>query len=127
MRGRHMVQSPDYYEIVESLLSASPNLFKDEKQRQNWLKTFLGRVLGRPLTVSVLEDGTSNDGVCVAHVKADQNALLLLCEMKNEIGSGECDPSVQAGFAYSRWWSQTEVRFACSLFHLSTNTVDRRI
>jgi hypothetical protein len=53
--------------------------------------------------------------------------LLLLGEMKNEIGQGECDPCVQASFSFSRWWSQRQVRSVCSLSHLRTNPVDRRL
>ena len=101
--------SPEDYQAVGNLLVASSAVYRQEKRRQATLTRILGKLLSRSIDVVQLEDGTSNDGVCTVHVGEGSSALLLLCEFKNEIGSGECDPSLQASFSFTRWWSQDRV------------------
>src|SRR5258706_6413611 len=60
----------------------------------------------------VLEDGSSSGGVCTTKVEVGGMgvyALLMLWELRNEIGTGGCDPSVQASFSFTRWWSDNRV------------------
>jgi len=54
-------------------------------------------------------------------------ALLLLCEFKSGGWEGECGPAVQAGFSFSRWWSQRTVSVMCFLFPLNVNPRDRHL
>ena len=105
--------SPEDYQAVGTLLVASSAVYREEKRRQAALTPILGKLVSQSINVVTLDDGTSNDGVCTVHVGEGTSALLLLCEFKNEIGSGECDPSLQASFSFTRWWSQVRVGQVC--------------
>ncbi|KAG9098866.1 hypothetical protein FRC06_005890 [Ceratobasidium sp. 370] len=43
-------------------------------------------------------------------VKRGEGGYLLVSEWKNEVGTGGCDPSVQAAFSYVRYWGQETMR-----------------
>ena len=45
------------------------------------------------------------------------SALLMLWELKNETGTGGCDPSVQASFSFARWWSENYVSGRAYPYH----------
>ena len=101
--------SPKDYEAVGNLLVSSSAVYREEKHRQAALMPILRKLLNQSINVVQLEDGTSNGEICTVHVGEGYSALLLLCEFKNEIGSGDCDPSLQASFSFTRWWSQDRV------------------
>ena len=101
--------SPKDYEAVGNLLVASSAVYRKEKHRQAALTRILGELLSQSISVVQLEDGTSNDRICTVHVGEGYSALLLLCKFKNEIASGDCDPSLQASVSFTRWWSQDQV------------------
>jgi len=129
MRQPHtdLTLSSDYYDTVGELLDISSSIFEMESGRQAKLNPLLGRLLDRSCSVVKLEDGTSNDGICTVDIGMGHSALLLLCEFNVEIGKGECDPAVQAGFSFSRWWSQQTVGLMGFLLPLNANPRDRHL
>ncbi|CAG8589155.1 16872_t:CDS:2, partial [Dentiscutata heterogama] len=50
-------------------------------------------------------DNSSNDGVLECNVYS-KSVLCLLVEMKNKIGTGGCDPTVQAEASYAKYYTQ---------------------
>jgi hypothetical protein len=93
--------------LVKALLVALSGIHNTERFRQNAISEPLERLLGDVFFTTQLDDATSNGGEI--HKTSGENAyLLLLREIKNEAGTG--DPSLQAGYAYSRWWSSRLVR-----------------
>jgi hypothetical protein len=117
---RHNVKSrteleipPDYYRIVIAFLVSSCDLYASECERRDALRPILKELLGRDIISGISsEHGCDSDGICMTKVELGgmgMFALLMLWELKNEIGTGECDPSVQASFSFTRWWSENYV------------------
>jgi len=94
--------------MVGDYLVRSSAIYSKEESRVAALSPILQELVNKPIMVVKLEDGTSNDGVGVVAI-GPHLGLVLLCEWKGEIGDGGCDPSVQAGFGFTRWWSQSKV------------------
>jgi len=104
---------PDYYRIVSAFLFTSCDLYACECERRDALLPILNALLGRAIIPGKSsEHGCNGGGTCTAKVELGGmgiSALLMLWELKNEIGTGGCDPSVQASFSFTRWWSENRV------------------
>ncbi|CAG8796603.1 18145_t:CDS:2, partial [Racocetra persica] len=74
-------------------------LYPSEADRSEVFKEKMRELFGEDLITIQLEDKSSNDGVLLCHVFS-KSVLLLLIEIKNEIGTGSCDPTVQAGASF---------------------------
>lgn len=113
---------PDYYRAVSSFLVTSCDIYTSKLERRNALLPILIELLGQPIiSGQLLEDGSSSDGICTTKMEVGGKgmfALLMLLELKNEIGAGGCDPSVQASFSFTRWWSETRVSSRGYLCHI---------
>lgn len=113
---------PDYYRTVGSFLVASCNLYKSKLERRSALLPILMELLDEPIiSGELLEDGSSSDGICTTKMEVGGEgmfALLMLLELKNEIGTGGCDPSVQTSFPFTRWWSENRVSSPSCLYHI---------
>lgn len=103
--------SSEYHQHVITFLLNSSKMYPTELGREQALKLTLRELLGLDIYQEALPDRTQSDGVCTIDAKPGCRALLLLLELKNEIGKGDCDPSVQASFSFSRWWSRDMVSF----------------
>lgn len=99
----------DDYEVVKDFLVRSSRIYSKENLRQSAISTPLSSLLRRVIVTITLADLTSNDGVIQENL-GENACLLLLREIKNEVGSGNGDPSVQASFSYPRWWASPLVR-----------------
>ena len=103
---------PGYFKTVSSFLVTSCDLYATERERREALLPILNELLGQPITPGTLNDGNSSDGICTAKVQLGEskvNALLMLWQLKNEIGTGMCDRSIQAAFSFTRWWPENDV------------------
>jgi len=78
----------------------------------------------RAVSVVRLEDGTRMMGPAQL---TQEWAFLLLYEFKSGGWEGECGPAVQAGFSFSRWWSQCTVSLMFFLSPLNANPMDRHL
>jgi hypothetical protein len=58
------------------------------------------------------------DGVITAEINEKSFAYIGFIEGKNEIGIGECDPSVQGAICYRDYWSQDNVCLILFIFNL---------
>ena len=111
---------PEYYKIVSSFLVTSCALYASERERRNALLPFLKLLLRQTIKSGQLEDGCSSDGISVTKVSLGSMgimALLLLWELKNEIGTGGCDPSTEASFSFTRWWATNDVSSRAYPYH----------
>jgi hypothetical protein len=109
---------PDYYRTVGSFLVTSSGLYASELDRRNALLPFLMKLLGRSITPGTIERGCSSNGICITKVEPGgvrMIALPMLLELRNEF---DCDPSVQAPFSFTRWWSENHVSDWSSLYHV---------
>ncbi|CAG8726475.1 18415_t:CDS:2, partial [Racocetra fulgida] len=67
-------------------------------------KETIHKLFGEELRVISLEDDSSN-GVLESNVFS-KSVLRFLVEMKNEIGTGSCDPTIQAGASFAKYYIQ---------------------
>ena len=82
---------PDYYRTVGSFFVTSSGSYETETDRSNALLPILTEFLGQVVGSGKTQGGFSSDGVCTTKVELDgfgMLALLLLWELKNEIGTG---------------------------------------
>ncbi|CAE6446212.1 unnamed protein product [Rhizoctonia solani] len=95
--------SAKLYEDTAHYLQTSQDLYPDESSRrqgrEDSSRHLLGPLLG-DLLLKVRESGAEPDGVFTG----DNGAWCIIMEMKNEIGSGASDPSIQAAQSYTRAW-----------------------
>ncbi|PKY50687.1 hypothetical protein RhiirA4_269624 [Rhizophagus irregularis] len=69
------------------------------------------RKIIRPIENISNKDKTCSDGVVTEPVESfHESALLFLLEIKNEIGTGLCDPTIQGSLSYVRRWAQEKFR-----------------
>ncbi|CAE6471454.1 unnamed protein product, partial [Rhizoctonia solani] len=87
---------------ARALLAASQYLYGKETGaggRTETLKPLLNRLLGVFIQNSGVL-GTHSDGL----VQAQTGGYQMIMEVKNEIGVGGCDPSIQGAVAYANYW-----------------------
>jgi hypothetical protein len=99
----------DFYSQVGQLLVASSDIYRKEEMRESVFLPALEALLDRNVETEYSDDPRGSDRVCKIRLPEGQSALILLYKLKNEIGTGRCDPSVHASFSFSRWWSQGKV------------------
>jgi hypothetical protein len=98
------------YATAHTLLVQSAALYPKEEMREEVLLPLLRQALHKPLQRIVNANGTKSDFSYTVNCEKHLDALAFLGEQKNEIGTGGCDPSVQAGFSYRQFWTEDRVR-----------------
>ncbi|CAE6493838.1 unnamed protein product [Rhizoctonia solani] len=84
-----------------TLLTASQKIYDTEPVRTEALIPLLQRLLGRHIA-EVSIRGTKSDGA----IHESNGAYSMIMEIKNEIGTGGCDPSIQGAIAFANYWGQ---------------------
>ena len=82
--------------------------------RRTALKTTLSELIGFPIRLEWNDDNTRPDGIVRCKTQCDE-AVLLLKEDENELGTGHPDPSTKAGLLYAPTWVQGNA-ILCSEF-----------
>ncbi|KAK0199567.1 hypothetical protein DFS33DRAFT_1367992 [Desarmillaria ectypa] len=77
-----------------------------EKRRREALAPALSEAIGYSIERIVNSDNTDADGTILHRVNGNSVALLQ-SEIKDEIGTGGSDPSIQGGLSVRRFWAQT--------------------
>ncbi|CAE6501782.1 unnamed protein product [Rhizoctonia solani] len=94
---------PKVYQHTSNYFYLSQNLYAEENNNSNardeTIRSSLERLLGGTL-VKNSADGVQADGV----LAGPEATYIQIMEMKNEIGTGSSDPSIQAAQSYSRYW-----------------------
>ncbi|PVF90894.1 hypothetical protein CPB86DRAFT_508930 [Serendipita vermifera] len=114
----------EIYNNARNFLVASAEIYRLESHRRAGVINLLKELLGRNIKLEQNDDQSSSDGLITIDITLVQCALLLLLEIKNEVGSGHSDPSIQAALSFTRYWSQDKVsmcrdRTLCPSFLLS--------
>lgn len=99
------------YQTTQVLVNSSADLYSDELQRTAMLKPLLSNILGYPIQSIRNDDNTSGDGAITVGVEVDDliSCLLLNMVVKNEIGEGHSDPSIQAVMLFRKFCVQQNV------------------
>ncbi|CAE6389813.1 unnamed protein product [Rhizoctonia solani] len=100
---------PEVYLRTREHFLVSQDLYEHEnnnpRARDEATRTSLGGLLGNALQ-KITVHGVQADGVITGR---DATPLMIM-EMKNEIGAGSSDPSIQAAQSYTRYWSSAGAR-----------------
>ncbi|KAG8738230.1 hypothetical protein FRC10_007134 [Ceratobasidium sp. 414] len=89
---------------IFKFINGSRDIYQHENLRLEALAPHMEPLLGFCLPQEVTS-------CCIGDsvVTRSQGGYLLVSEWKDEVGTGGCDPSVQAGFSYARYWGQESV------------------
>lgn len=82
------------------------NIYSGEKFRREEFHERLRELFNESVIMLVLDE-TSNDGCLYLNVHTF-TVLYFLIEIKNEIGTGKCDPTTQAAAFYAKFYAQKE-------------------
>jgi hypothetical protein len=92
-----------------SLIQASQDLYAlegGEKGRTTAILPLLNSILDCSISAT---DIPRNDCKSDGTVQTRNGAYVLVVEVKNEIGTGETDPSVRGAIAYAKYWGQVSL------------------
>ncbi|QRV90209.1 WaaY domain-containing protein [Ceratobasidium sp. AG-Ba] len=89
----------DFYDKMDQLLISSQEMYEKENGRQHELDGILQDILGHKLH-KVKFPGVQPDGVI--HM-GEGGTVMLVMDIKNEIGSGNSDPTIQGAMSYAKY------------------------
>ncbi|CAI2183281.1 9445_t:CDS:1, partial [Funneliformis geosporum] len=97
-------------EMVDPLIQDMSKGYDSEDDRLDCFEKYLRKIIW-PIEKISNKDKTSSDGVVTEPVESfHESALLFLLEIKNEIGTGFSDPTIQGSLSYVRRWAQERFR-----------------
>ncbi|KAJ7724232.1 hypothetical protein B0H16DRAFT_1333673, partial [Mycena metata] len=94
---------PEFVCGVAKLMAAAAGIYTDEDAFSSAVFSLLQVLLDAQCITIKNQDKTSADFVLYF-----ERAILLLCELKREVGEGGCDASTQAILSTLRYWTQTD-------------------
>jgi hypothetical protein len=97
-----------YAEVIE-LFGKAQAVYKDEKCRVKAMQEHLVNLMGDPYIGNKVP-GADPDSVLTTRIHDRPTAYRCIVEVKNEVGTGGCDPCCQAVIGYEKCWSDSEVR-----------------
>lgn len=99
----------DDYINTHKYMSVSAELYPTEPLRREAILTCLNEVIHFHLISVTNADGTNADGSVVAPTADNYTARSGFHELKNEVGSGGSDPTIQGALSYRKTWISDEV------------------
>ena len=100
--------------------SGKPKRVKGETRRVTAIRPIYCRILNESIHTLPADDSEA-DGVITTKMSDGRLALLANFEDKNEIGAGSCDPNIQGGLSYMKYWSMDEARVGPCSFRAPIN------
>ncbi|CAG8797599.1 7021_t:CDS:2, partial [Racocetra fulgida] len=100
--GPPLEMKKEHYHWTLEFIHEMSEIYRSEPERQQVFNEKIRELFGEELRVIHLDD---NDGVLECNVRS-KSVLRLLVEIKNEIGTGGCDPTVQGGASYAKYYTQ---------------------
>ncbi|KAF0551116.1 proteinkinasesubdomain-containingproteinpkl/ ccin9 [Gigaspora margarita] len=94
------------YQWTLNCIKTMANIYSGEKFRREEFHERLRELFNESVIMLVLDE-TSNDGCLYLNVHTF-TVLYFLIEIKNEIGTGKCDPTTQAAAFYAKFYAQKE-------------------
>ncbi|CAG8736679.1 19594_t:CDS:2, partial [Racocetra persica] len=80
-------------------------IYYSEHKRSIVFKEKIHKLFGKELRMISLEDDFKNDGILESNVFS-KSVLRFLVEIKNEIGTSSCDPTIQASASFAKYYTQ---------------------
>ncbi|CAG8766092.1 12788_t:CDS:2, partial [Gigaspora margarita] len=96
----------DHYQWTLNCIRTMANIYSGEKSRWEEFRERLEELFNKYIKILILDE-TSNNG-CLDLNLHSFNVLYLLVEIKNEIGTGKCDPTTHAAAFYAKFYAQKE-------------------
>lgn len=103
------------YLEVEGLLFSAQEIYSNEAKRVTAIKPVLATILNNQILSETIPKCLA--GGLISITDGPLHAYSAILEVKNEIGTGGCDPSVQGAHSYAQCWSQL-VRAVIVMFSL---------
>src|SRR6266481_1114796 len=98
--------SPEHLRCIEGLGHGSVAFHLKESDHMKTLEPPLKFLLGTDLTTVIACSGVKCDGTVMALSACwSEKGWVMLVEVKNEVRTGRCDPSIQASEAYPKYWT----------------------
>jgi hypothetical protein len=97
------------YADVIKLFGAAQAVYKEEKDRAGAMAQYLVDLMGDSYTTGKVT-GAEPDGVVTTTMHDRPTAYRCIVEIKNEVGTGGCDPCCQAVIGYEKCWLDSTVR-----------------
>lgn len=95
----------EHYQWALKFINEMADIYPSEHERSKKFREKFRQLFGEELKIICLDDESSNDGVLECNFHSF-SVLRLLAEIKNEIGTGKCDPTTQAGTSYAKYYTQ---------------------
>jgi serine/threonine protein kinase len=103
--NEELTMNKEHYQWTFKMIKLMADFYANENCRQQKFHKRIRKLLGKDVNVVQLDDKTSNDGVLTLDFHSF-TVLLGLTEIKNEIGTGKCDPTTQAAVSYAKFYTQ---------------------
>ena len=98
--------SSEYLRHIDDFGDGSVAFHLMELDHMKTLEPLLRYLLGMSLTMVIAHLGAKCDGTVITLSACwSEMGWVMLLEVKNEIGNGGCDPSIQASEAYLKYWT----------------------
>ncbi|CAG8681579.1 24933_t:CDS:2 [Cetraspora pellucida] len=104
-RNEDLEMGREHYEWTLEFINGMAEIYRSEHGRSIVFKEKIRKLFGEELRTISLEDDSRNYGVLESNVFS-KSVLRFLVEMKNEIGTGGCDPTVQASASFAKYYTQ---------------------
>ncbi|KAF8327078.1 hypothetical protein F5887DRAFT_178051 [Amanita rubescens] len=101
--------SSDDYAIAHTYMSASAAIYETESLRYDAASLCLAKATQLMISNSANSDRTSAGGSFLAPTSYFLNAIAGFYELKNELGAGSSDPTVQGSLLYRKVWVSSEL------------------
>ena len=98
----------DVYSDVTQLFGVAQVVYKEERFRALAIESHLVKLMGDTYASQSVE-GAQPDGVVTSTMPGRPKAYRCFLEVKNEIGTGGCDPCSQGFIGYEKFWSEEKV------------------
>ncbi|KAG9084343.1 hypothetical protein FRC06_004116, partial [Ceratobasidium sp. 370] len=99
---------PSKYVHTEELLHASQDIYREDG-REGALMSHLIIALASTIDNEPVPNCNAAGVVKFVDTATASNAYCAIIEVKNEIGTGECDPTIQAAESFAIYWSQEKM------------------
>lgn len=110
LKNPDIMPSSDKLSFTHQLLVIASESYPNEAERVKSMTPILASLLGSAISPFRNEDGISANGsVVVENKRFLLNVQILLWELRNEVGVGGCDPSIQGGFIARKSRTQNQV------------------
>lgn len=113
--------SADDYSRAHTYMRVSAPLYESEPLRHDAISTCLSEAVRFGIIPVENADGTKADGSIVTLTLDNYPARAGIYELKNEIGTGSSDPTIEGSLSYRKAWVSNMVRCIPQVLRHSAN------